>query len=204
VVLVIGIILGIVGIYDSVTKQDWPLLLLLPMILLGSAVIFFIEHAIPFARTWIYIIPFIVLYIDSGFTFIIEILSYKIRLFVTLLLFIAGTFATISLISKDAIAKYPDTGSFPEAQMVVNYLEPIMNSNDLVYEKTPANYPTYSYLWSFDRNEHNGNINIKPRNTFYIVEKSMYSIQDMTENPVKKLLDIGDTAVYQAVNVEDK
>jgi hypothetical protein len=204
VVLFICITLAIVGIYDSVRKRDWPSLLLLPTILLGSAVIFFIQHAIPFARTWIYIIPFILLYIDSGFTFIVEILSHRIRFIVTVLLFAAGTFAAISLISKDAIAKYPDTGSFPEAQMVVNYLEPIMKSNDLVYEKTPADYPTYFYLWSYDRNEHNGNINIKPRNTFYIVEKSMYSIKDMTDGPVKKLLDIGDMALYEAVNVEDK
>jgi hypothetical protein len=204
VVLFICIALAILGLIESFRKREWLLLLLLPMVLLGSAVIFFIQHAIPFARTWIYFIPFILIYLDSGFTFIVELLSGRIRFFVTVILFAAGTCAGISLVSRDAIAKYPDTGSFPEARAVVNFLEPIMNSNDLVYEKTPADYPTYFYFWAFDGNEHNGNINITPRNTFYIVEKSWYSIKDLTDNPVKKLLDLGDAAVYQAVDAGNK
>ena len=203
VVIFICIALVILGIYDSARKRDWRSLLILPMILLGSAVVFFGKHAIPFSRTWIYIIPFILLYVDFGFTYIIEIIPHNFRPFLIVLLFTAGTFAAISLISRDTIAKYPDTGSFPEAQMVVNYLEPIMHSSDLVIEKVPADYPTLFYLWYYDGNKHiNGNKNNEPRKTYFVVKKSRYSISDMTDEPVIKLLDIGDMALYQKVDIE--
>jgi hypothetical protein len=115
VVVYICIALVILGIYDSVRKRDWGSLLILPMILLGSAVVFLGQHAIPFSRTWIFIIPFILLYADFGFTYIIEIVPHNTRFFIIVLLFATGTFAAGSLISKNIITKYPDTGSIPEA-----------------------------------------------------------------------------------------
>jgi hypothetical protein len=88
--------------------------------------------------------------------------------------------------------------------MVVNFLEPIMKSNDLVIGKTPADFPTFFYLWAYDGNDHNGEINIEPRKTFYVVKKSLYSVQDLTDRPVIKLLDFGDMALYQADDIEGK
>jgi len=144
-VLILCFILIMAGIYASVRKRDWAALLILPMIFLGSAIIFFIQHAIPYPRTWIYFIPLILLYVDSGLTYINESISHKIRLLVTALIFSAGALAALTLISTDAITKYPDTGTFPEARMVVNFLEPRMKSNDLVIGKTPADFPTFYY-----------------------------------------------------------
>jgi len=204
VVVILCLILVAAGIYASVRKHDWPALLILPVIFLGSVIIFFIQHAIPYPRTWIYFIPLMLLYVDYGFTFINENISYKIRLLVTALIFSVGAFAALTLISTDAITKYPDTGTFPEARMVVNFLEPIMKSNDLVIGKTPADFPTFFYLWAYDGNDHNGEINIEPRKTFYVVKKSLYSVQDLTDRPVIKLLDFGDMALYQADDIEGK
>ncbi len=202
-VLILGSLLIVAGIYASVKKRDWAALLILPLMLLGSAIVFFIQHVIPYPRTWIYFIPLILVYVDAGLTYFNESISKEIRILVIALIFSAGALAALTLISTDAITQYPDTGTFPEARLVVNFLEPRIKSNDLVVGKTPADFPTFYYLWAYDGNDHNGEINIEPRNTFYVVKKSLYSVQDLTGRPVVKLLDFGDMALYQAVT-EDK
>jgi hypothetical protein len=53
----------------------------------------------------------------------------------------------LSLIASNAIAKYPDTGAFPEAPRIADSLEALMKEGDKVYASVPADYPTYYYLW---------------------------------------------------------
>ena len=204
VVLLMSMALVIVGIYGSARRRDWPTLLLLPSILFGSVLVFLVLHRIPFARTWIYVIPFILLTADSGFTWILERTSHRIRSSVVVVVVIIGAVLAVSLIATNAIAGYPDTGTFPEAPIVAGYLKPIMTSNDMVEVRVPADWPTYFYLWYYGVTEPYAEKNAVSGATFFVVKKSRYSLQDMTERPVVKLLDFGDMALYEAVDPEDQ
>jgi hypothetical protein len=199
-VLLLGIALVIVGLYRSIRRRDWPTLLILPSILLGSVFVLLLQRRIPFARTWIYVVPFILLIADSGFTWIGARISHTMHALVTTAIYVGAAVAAIGLISSGAIASYPDTGSFPEARIVAGYLKPIMTSDDTVEAQVPADWPTYFYLWYYGATAHYLERDPGAGRTFLVVKKSRYSIEDMTQKPVVKLLDVGDMALYQAVD----
>jgi hypothetical protein len=203
-VLFTCLMLVIIGTYASIRKQNWNMLFLLPSVCFGSAIVFFIKHRIPYPRTWIYIIPFILLLADSGFTYITENVSRKIRLFINLSTLIIGTFVAASLISKNVITSYPETGNFQEAQIVAKYLKPIMTPNDKIHVQCPADIPTLYYLWFYNIPEQNVENNSGQNKEFFIVKKSEYSIKEMTDKRVIKLLDLDDMTIYQTVVVEDQ
>ena len=201
-ILLTGIMLVIIGIYSSVKKREWAILLILPSILFASIIVFLAKHKIPFPRTWIYVIPFILLVADSGFTYIIEKVQHKIQLFSKVTAFIVGAVIAVSLISTNKITNYPDTGTFPEAQIVAKYLKSVMTTNDRIVVRVPADWPTYFYLWYYGVPEFKTETNPESRKEFFIVQKSRCSIMDMTDKPVINLLNSGDMALYQAVVIE--
>ncbi len=202
--LFICAILTALGIYGSARKKDWSTLLILPSILLGSAIVFFLKHKISFPRMWIFVIPFILLTADSGFTYIIENISRKIRSYVRVVILVIGAFFALSLISTDSITGYGATGVFPEASIVAKYLKPIMTSNDVVHAQLSARWPLDFYLWYYNVPEHDEKDNPETRKIYFVIQKSEYSIEDMTDNPTIVLLDFGDMVLYQAVDIEDQ
>ena len=143
------IILVIIGIYSSARNRDWLTLLILPSILVGSTVIFFLQHKIPHARTWIYVIPFILLVADTGFTVCLENMSLRLKTYSKTITFILSLILAVQLVSTDAIAYYPDTGRFAEAPLVAKYLKSISTSQDFVHVNIPASWPTYYNLWYY-------------------------------------------------------
>ena len=195
--------LVIIGMYGSVKKKDWAALLILPSMLLASAIVFLVKHKIPFPRTWIYMIPLILLVADSGFTYITEKVSIRIQLLSKVAACVAGTILAVSLISTDKITSYPDTGVFSEARTVAEYLKPIMTTNDKIDVRLPADWPTYFYLWYCGVPELEAKPDPESRKVFLVVKKSSYTIMDMTDKPVVNLLNSGDMALYQAAGIEE-
>jgi 4-amino-4-deoxy-L-arabinose transferase-like glycosyltransferase len=195
-VLFIGVILLVAGLFRGLRKRDWPPLLLLPSVLLGSGVFFLIKHSIPKAGTWIYLIPFTLVLADSGVTYLVEMLPRSLRFLLPLLLFSIGLSYALSLMSRDAIAKYQDTGHFPEAPSVAEYLKPVMSRGDIVHSRTPADFPMRFYLRYFGMGKKQAT-NPKVGKEFFVVKKSRYTIDDLTDKPVIKLLDFDDAALYQ-------
>ena len=104
----------------------------------------------------------------------------------------------VFLISTNTIASYPDTGSFPEAPIVADYLKPIVDEDDRVYARPPADWPTFFYLWYYDVAESEAGKDVASGTAFLVVKKSRYSVHDMTQGPVIKLLELGDMQLYQA------
>ena len=185
-------------------KRNWAILLILPSILFASGTVFLIKHRIPCPRTWIYVIPFILLVADSGFTYITEKVSHEIQSFFKIAAFIAGTLIAVPLIATNKITNYPDTGVFPEAQIVAQYLKPIMTTNDTIGVRLPADWPTYFYLWYYGVPELKAKTNLESRKKFLVVQKSRYSLMDMTDKPVINLLNFGDMALYQIVGMKNQ
>jgi hypothetical protein len=171
--------------------------------LLGLVFVLLIQRRIPFARTWIYVLAFILLMADSGFTWIVEKTSDRMRAFLTIAVVIGGAVAGVSLISTGTIASYPDTGAFPEAPIVAGYLKPILTSNDTVEALVPADWPTYFYLWYCGVTDYHVEKAGEGGTTFLVIKKSRYSIEDMIDGPATELLDFGDMALYQALGEDD-
>jgi hypothetical protein len=203
-VLLIGVILLITGIFGAAKKRDWALLLLVPSMLLGAAAVFLFKHSIPPARIWIYLIPFLFVLADSGLTYLGEKLLPRGRQFLLSLLLVAlGLLYSVSLMSRNAIAEGSETGPFPEAPFLVRYLKPLLSSNDIVQMGRPGSWPVQFYFWYYGVPGEKGAANPGPRREFFIVKKSRYTISDLTQKPVTKLLDFDDAALYQLVRPEE-
>ncbi len=195
-------ILVVLGMYSAASQGNWAIFLLLPSLLGASAVLFIVKHAIPFPRTWIYMIPAILIVADAGWTYCIEKLSKPFRIFAVNLMLLAGASYAVFLISTNAIEKYPDTGNFAEALAVASYLESAMNHGDAVDGIVPVDYPTYFYLWYQNMGDIRPRRDNPTQGKFYIVKKSAYSIEETTEDRVVKVFEMDDAAIYKSLPEE--
>jgi hypothetical protein len=171
--------------------------------LLGAAAVFLAKHSIPASRVWIYLVPFGVVVADSGFTYLREKLPQASQPLLPLLLVTLASLYAVSLMSRDTIAREPATGYFPEAAFVAQYLKPLISSNDIVHVKDPTKNPMRFYLWYYDVPYAKKAANLRVGKEFFVVKKSRYTINDLTEKPVIKLLDFDDAALYQLLPPEE-
>lgn len=208
-VLALGAVLMALGAYGAAKKRDWPVLVLLPAVLSASVLLFLVKRAIPFPRTWIFLIPIAILLADAGWTYCIGMLPGKTRRSINHAITFAGAGYALFLMGANAIAKYPDTGAFPEAPRVAAYLKPLIKLGDEVHASVPADYPTYFYLWynglsDFRAKEHDSGEQTK----YFVVQKSGYMetnpIQERIEGPVEKLIDIADAAVFRITPADEQ
>lgn len=189
--------LMLVGFYRAIRRRDWPMLLLLPAALVGSAVLLLFKHAIPFPRTWIFLLPLSLILANAGWVYLLDKFSVGVRLRVHRGFVFAGVCYAVWLMATNAIARYPDTGAFPEAAEVARYLRPIMNEGDKVRAAIPADYPLYFYLWYYDARDYRGEP-AADEAEFVIVQKNNYDFETPIDTPMVKLADMGEAAVYQA------
>ena len=192
-------ILVALGMYGAAIQRHWAIFLLLPSLLGASAVLFIVKHAIPFPRTWIYMIPAVLIVADAGWTYCIDKLSKPFRIVAVNSMLLAGGVYAVFLISTNAIEKYPDTGHFAEAPVVASYLESAMNDGDAVDGIVPVDYPTYFYLWYQDMGDIRPRRNNPTQDKFYVVKKSSYTIEETTDESVEKLFEIDDAAIYKSL-----
>jgi hypothetical protein len=61
-------VLAVVSIVLLVHRRRWQALTLLPALATGGAAVLLAKHAIPYDRTWIYILPFAFVIVDAGFS----------------------------------------------------------------------------------------------------------------------------------------
>lgn len=191
--------LVIIGFIQSFKNRNAALFLLLPAMILGSCFVFFMKHRIPFVRTWIFLIPIALIVADSGLSYIIAKFSRGSQIFYPFILLIFGLLFTVSLISKSAMVDYPDTGHFPEAPMVAKKLSPILKKDDIIHVKSPADWPTYFYLWYFGIPGDEKATDPDSKAEFYIINKNRHTITEMTAKPVVKLFDIDNAAIYSVL-----
>jgi hypothetical protein len=193
------VILVLVGMYGAAKRRNWQVFLILPSVLAAAAALLIVKHAIPYPRTWIYIIPLVLIVADAGWTYGMEKLTKPWRMAALNGMLCAGAFYAVSLISTNAIAKYPDTGNFSEARVVASFLESVITKNDAVDGIVPVDYPTYFYLWYEDMGD------IRPRrerpelDRFYVVKKSDYSIEETTRDKVVKVFEMDNAAIYKSL-----
>lgn len=184
------------GIAVSAVRRAWSLLFLFPSLLLGSALVLIVNHRIPFTRTWIFFIPFFLVVADAGFAYFINKASFRLQKALLPALVVLGTFFAGNLALRDAIAYYPDTGFFPEAEAVAMHLKTILEPGDVVHVYDSDEFPLSFYLWYNGLPPALTNIAPDPQKQYYVVHRRNYSIADMEPVPVAKIAGIGQAEIW--------
>ena len=202
-VLVVFLALMAIGAYSAAQRSDWAVLLLLPSALAACAFLLLFKHAIPYPRTWIFLLPLMLILADGGWAHCVETLSHGIQKRLHRGIVFAGACYGVWLISANAIVQYPDTGTFPDAARIVRYLKPLMKEGDKVRASIPADYPLYFYLWYYNLRGFRGEA--EPDQTeFFVVQKSNYRFESKIDEPVVKLVAVADAAVYRNVPEDEQ
>lgn len=196
-VVLMGMLLLVAGVFGASKRREWAPVLLLPAMIVGAAAVFLVKHAIPPPRVWIYLIPFVFVLMDLGLTYLSEKLRRALQFLLPLLLVVLASSYAVSLMSRNPIARNVLTGSFYEAPSVVKALQPLLSDNDTIHVAPPTDWPMRFYLWYYGLPQAKQAANDSVAKEFFIVNKSRYTIKDLTEKPVIKLLDFDDAALYQ-------
>lgn len=199
----VSFLLASLGAFAALRRRDWAGVLLIPSIVVGALVIFFAKQAIPFVRTWIYLLPFILLFADLGYSFVVERLRPTPKLALTILMLVAGLFYAGIIVNNNAIAKYADTGSFPEAQVVAKYLKPMLTGDEFIAVMDTANFPLYYYLCTEQAPTQKPDLDPKTVKRYFVVQNSWYPLTNLTKQPAEKIFAYGDADVYTSISPEE-
>jgi hypothetical protein len=190
--LIVGVLLAVVGYGAMVRSRDWNSITFFPFLAIGAAIMLIAKHAIPFPRTWIYLLPFLFVLIDAGFCRIVDARDVLVRTGVVAGI---GLFAVL-LMTFDAVSSYDDTGCFQEAPVVVSVLAREMEPGDDVVVDIPADAPVEYYLWQKGIPRTHGGDDVANAKKFFIVKKSWYTLSRLTTLNARKVLELGDAQLY--------
>ncbi len=206
-VLVVGVGLALLGLVLAVRptgyiKRDWQMRLthrvyMLPGLLAGSLAVMLLQHTNLYSRTWIFMLPFIFVLADAGLGRLLAGLSPGWQSLAQAAVLVGALVYAGGVMSSNVISQYADTSAFPEAQLAVEYLKPILGRDDAVHVTGVADWPFYFYCWYYDVPVPPSQTKSGQGHTYIIVKKSRYSVNDMTDKSVVKLLDFNDLALYE-------
>lgn len=142
-------ILIVTGFYASARDRNWPMFMLLPLVVTSSVVVLIAQHRIPFERTWIYLLPLFIVVADAGFARLLEMGRPRIQSAAIGVLFLLATILGLRLVrSYPAVQYCTDAGEeFPEARIAAQFLKPMLVEGDAVRTSLSAEQPTFFYLW---------------------------------------------------------
>jgi uncharacterized membrane protein len=204
VMLFAMLILIITGLLAAARKQDWKVLILVPALAMGASVTLFLNHNIPYPRTWIFFLPFLFILVDAGWIEFTNLIPSRFSILPSCALFIIISSWAVILMNHNVISSYPDTGQFLEAQVVAEFLSTKMEHDDVLKGRWPADAPLQYYLWR------RGIPTIEapytsPRRQFLFVQPSEYALSDitqgdhcdyLTEGDARKIFTFKDAEVY--------
>lgn len=196
--IIFALFLMAFGLAGTLQKQSRTILLLYVSLFIGTTGILILKHAIPYDRTWIYWIPFACLLADQGFTTLAarrgEYLELPAQTGIFILLFFWG----IHLMSGSGIASYP--GSFPEATVIVEVFSKEMRPGDKLVSQCPADNVLSYYLFQKGIPETGSAPDDLKKREFFAVLKGWYSLEDLTKQKVRKVLDLDGASLYVSDN----
>ena len=195
-VLLILLIVGLTAFAKTGVKNGFWLF---PIMCLISLCLLIAKHAIPFPRTWSFLLPFAFIAVDMGYTTLTKNLG-AVRS--KAVLAIVGGVAAAAVIIQDPITGNPETGLFSEAPVLVEYLSEDMKKNDVVRALLPAVEPMsfYMQLHNFPSTLESPEPGSAGR-TFFVVKTSEYSLDDLTDSQAELVLKTGDAELYVAPGV---
>jgi hypothetical protein len=114
-------------------KRNRPNFLLIPSALIGIGMVLLAGRAIPYPRTWSFLLPLGFCLVDAGVTGFLTLADRRARVHVAGalgLLFALGI--GYHLVTTEAVANYPEIGTLPDAEEIVLFLKPRLREGDLV------------------------------------------------------------------------
>ncbi len=148
--LVLLVLCFLVGTITSIRKSDWQAALFFPTVVLGGLVVLILKRAIPFDRTWIFLLPIFLLQAANGFVGCLTMFrksperTLQLVQVVSFMLVLGMSFF---LIRDDVITKFEDTGSYPEAEDLAKLLVELDQSGESIGMSNPLlSVPLNYYL----------------------------------------------------------
>jgi len=185
-------------------NKNWNAALLLPCLIFGAALPLVIQHRIPFARTWIFALPFLFVLIDAGALACSEWLPSRVRGFERCALFVAVGVFGVSLMNRDVIASYPDTGVCADAEPVATFLAGKVSSGDELVVDCPCDSPLQFYLQkkgvSFDWRK---DAELTSRERFVVRQAHYCSGAEPEIDGAERVFSSGDVTVYVFRGIAD-
>jgi len=125
----------LLGISAILFKRKKLLLALIFSFIFGAAIIYFLKHSIPFARTWVYLSPLTFIVIDAGFFFISEYLKKRLQTTFLFILPVLVGLAAVQQMHSKSLIQFNDHGVFTEAEKISEYLFQDMRVGDKLHQK---------------------------------------------------------------------
>jgi hypothetical protein len=198
-------VLVLLGILQSLRKRMWDLLLMLPSLTVGAVAVLLLTRAVPFTRTWIYLIPFVLILADTGFSWVTGFVRPSARRWLHVSGVALVCYFAVSLATRDALPSRLDAGDFPEARAVAQFLSTQVSQGDRVEAKCPANAPLQFYLWQMrvparisrmGRPTRRGSLGDQASKTFFVVKAGSYWFDKIAELGAPRIFKIGNAEVY--------
>jgi hypothetical protein len=164
--------LVLAGLVAALVTRNWAAFTLLPALIAGAALTLALKHRIPYPRTWIYLLPCLLIIADLGLSCLLQRMAAVYRALPPLLLLALSVSASRQIVSNDLLAHYPDVGAFPEASAIVQRLKSLVHRGEAVHVRSPGNFPVRFYLWYYGVPEHQ-NKPRRPRQEFIVVRKGV-------------------------------
>jgi hypothetical protein len=186
-------VLMVIGCLDAIRRRDWPIVLLVPAMTAGAVLVLVAKESIPFARTWIYMIPFGLIAADVGAAVIMRPMPRFAGPVVVVSCVVAAAWIATEMTRARTIVEAAD---FQNGASLVQRLKTMMHEGDAVNVMLPIDWPTYYYLWYY-------RVPSLPTETrgspseFFIVDKHSYSLKDMTRQSATLVADYQYAALYE-------
>ncbi|MFZ1792125.1 MAG: glycosyltransferase family 39 protein [Anaerolineae bacterium] len=184
----------LMGLARAIKTQRLAAALLLPCMLIGSALALIAQHATPFPRTWIYLIPFVFITADGGFAWLMDRWPGTSLALGGAACAGCALFA-VMLAQTNAITRYPDTGVFAQAPAIAAQLAKAMTPSDKLSIKTPEDWPVYFYLWQLHSEIGPQNEN-KTGREFFVATNAGHPIQLLTSKPTELIFEYQGASIY--------
>ncbi len=144
--LVLGFALSLIF-HRRVAEDRMPLL---AAILLGIAPILLAQRVVPFARVWLFLLPWYFVTAAPGLMFLLRPLEAKVgagtTLFFALLSMVLSLWLGVGVVRSQSVVASPETGTLSDAQEIVSYLSGTLRPGELVVSDIPSNYPLRYYF----------------------------------------------------------
>lgn len=121
--LILNTILIILGIISYLKKDSIEKLTLFPSLMFGGFIVLIIRTIIAHQRSWIFLIPFILIISDEGFTFLTKNLSRNILRNLLISVLVIGMIFCRHINELNLIDNVPLSKIFPEAPFIIKYLK---------------------------------------------------------------------------------
>jgi hypothetical protein len=125
---------------------------LLPALLLGSALVFLIKKSIPFSRTWIYFIPFVLVLADAGYAWCVGAVAPGVRRALNIGLFLGTAAFAFGLARNGVINDSKDSGASNSAPAMAAQIDKLVPGRDWICARTPDDVPLRYYLTALRAN----------------------------------------------------